>query len=212
MPVRFDLRDAAVGGRAPGHITYDGALFTEARIERLWTHLGGLLRAAAAEPHARVGDLVFLPEAESARLRAFSGEDWIPESAPRGESEVPTLGLMELFDRQVERRPDALAVVSAEGAVTYRELRRRADGLATVLHERCRVVPEDRVAIVIDRSAALVAAMVGVVRAGCAYVPVDLGLGRPRRGPPARERGEGGDHPRPRTRRGSRPWGSRERG
>ena len=159
----FELRKAA--GRVDVDITYDGALFTEGRIERMWSHLGHLLRAAAEAPRARVGDLALLPEIEAARLRAFSAEDRIPE--------VPVRGLMELFDAQVDRRPDAPAVVSAEGTVTYRELRRRADGLAALLGQRCRIAPEDRVAIVIDRSASLVAAMVGVVAAGAAYVPVD---------------------------------------
>lgn len=159
----FELRQS--GDHVEADITYDAALFDEARIERMWGHLGRLLRSAAEAPRSAVRDLRILTDAEELALRAMS-----TGAPPPSE---PGRGLLDLFDEQVDRRPDAPAVVSAEGVVTYRELRRRADDLAAALEQRCRIQPEDRIAVVIDRSASLVTALVGVVAAGGAYVPID---------------------------------------
>src|SRR5262249_53399031 len=80
--------------------------------------------------------------------------------------------LHQLVEAQAERAPDAVAVVSAEGPVTYRELMRRADDVAARLRRRG-VRPGDPVAICVERSLEMVAGLLGILKAGGAYLPLD---------------------------------------
>src|ERR1700739_4962984 len=78
----------------------------------------------------------------------------------------------ELFETQVERTPDAVAVVFEERNLTYRELNRRADGLAQQLRA-LGVGPDGLVALFLGRSLDMVVGMLGVLKPGGAYVPLD---------------------------------------
>ena len=88
--------------------------------------------------------------------------------------DVPAVTLPELFGVQAGRSPDAVAVVCGEAVLTYRELDERAARLARVLVSRG-AGPESVVAVVMDRSAELVMALLAVLKAGAAYLPVDPG-------------------------------------
>lgn len=83
------------------------------------------------------------------------------------------LRLEALFDRQVERTPDAPALVDEGGAVTYRELDRLVDRLAGVLQERG-IRPTDVVGVLVERGRGSTAAIMAVLRAGATYLPLDL--------------------------------------
>ena len=80
----------------------------------------------------------------------------------------------ELFEEQVEKTPEAVAVVFEEESVSYGELNRRANRLAHYLRS-LGVKPDDRVAICLERSAEMIVALLGVLKAGGAYVPLDPG-------------------------------------
>ncbi|HLE85703.1 MAG TPA: amino acid adenylation domain-containing protein, partial [Thermoanaerobaculia bacterium] len=84
----------------------------------------------------------------------------------------PGTDLPGLFRAQVERTPEAVAVVARDGAVTFAELARRSGRLAEALY-RAGVGPEDRVGVFLSRSAALPAALLGILESGGAYVPLD---------------------------------------
>ncbi|MDX1532415.1 MAG: amino acid adenylation domain-containing protein, partial [Rhodothermales bacterium] len=127
-----------------------------------------LLRAAATRPDAPIAELDLLPETERDRLASWN----------RTEADYD-LGrtLPELLEAQAARTPDAVAVVAESGAaarLTYGELDRRVRALAARL-QGLGVGRDDRVAVCMERSAELVVALLGVVRAGAAYVPVDPG-------------------------------------
>jgi amino acid adenylation domain-containing protein len=85
---------------------------------------------------------------------------------------LPDLTITELFRRQVERVPEATAVVSGDSEVSYRVLDERSSRLAEALRHRG-VGPETVVAVAMPRSVDLVAALLGVVKAGGAYLPID---------------------------------------
>ena len=79
---------------------------------------------------------------------------------------------VELFEEQVERTPEAVAVVFEEEQVSYRELNRRANQLAHYLRE-LGVGPEVLVGICVERSLEMVVGLLGILKAGGAYVPLD---------------------------------------
>ncbi|WP_370937945.1 non-ribosomal peptide synthase/polyketide synthase [Amycolatopsis sp. cg13] len=142
-------------------VEYATALFDAATIERLALSLEVLLTGIAADPARPVGDLPLLT-AEDRRF-LLPGP---PESARAGT--VP-----ELFDRCAEQSPDAPAVVCGDTSLSYAELQARANRLARHLIRRG-VRPEERVGVLLDRSANLVVAVLAILKAGAAYLPLDL--------------------------------------
>ncbi|MEO3876051.1 non-ribosomal peptide synthetase [Nonomuraea sp. B12E4] len=78
-----------------------------------------------------------------------------------------------LFEEQADRTPDAVAVVAADGELTYRELDRHANRVASLLRERG-VGPDAVVGVAVERSANLVVTLLGILKAGGAYLPLDL--------------------------------------
>jgi len=147
---------------------YDADLFDVSTIAR-WAGLFEVLVAGWLEdPARRVSELPLLTEPE--RLQLLTG--WSPEpiTADRGRRALP-----DLFEAQVDRTPDAPAVSPADAedvSLTYRELDERANQLARWL-VKAGVVSGDRVALCLDRSPDLVVSLLGVLKTGAAYVPLD---------------------------------------
>ncbi len=142
---------------------YDRRRFGVGVVERMLGHLGVLLEGMAADAAGPVGALSLLTEAERARVRAAS----------RGaEVEYRACRIEELVAEQAERRPEAAAVVGEAGVLTYRELDVRSDRLAHDLRG-CGAGPETRVAVCVEQSAEMAVAILGALKSGAAYVPLD---------------------------------------
>ncbi|MCW2917361.1 MAG: non-ribosomal peptide synthetase [Actinomycetia bacterium] len=156
---------AAPGDVLPLQLWYDQDRFPKAAVTRMLGHLRTLLEnmadADGSEPVSRL-DVLAEHELQSL-LREGSG-------APTAEPVVHGIG--RLFAQQAARTPEGVALVHAEGTVTYRDLDVRANRLAHRLLE-LGVRPEDRVAILQQRSVELVVSMLAVLKAGGAYVPLD---------------------------------------
>ncbi|HKH43166.1 MAG TPA: amino acid adenylation domain-containing protein [Thermoanaerobaculia bacterium] len=153
------------GGGLDGWIDYNPDLFDGATMERLALHCGVLLAGAVAAPDGRLSALPLLSEPEKAQLLV----QW---NDTRTAASGAAACIHELFRAQVERTPGAVAAVDVEASVTYRELADRASRLAERL-VRLGVRPGDRVGVCVERSLAMLVALLGVLRAGAAYVPLD---------------------------------------
>ncbi|MFJ6405416.1 amino acid adenylation domain-containing protein [Streptomyces hydrogenans] len=163
---RFDLAAHATVTADGGlrlQAEYATDLFDEDRMTRLLEHLGRVLARAAAEPDAPVGAFVLPGPDETALLRRWS--------AARREVPADT-SLWDLFAAQVRRRPDAVAVVAGEERTSYAELARRAERLAARLAARG-VTRGSLVGLCVRRDTDLVVGILGILRAGAAYVPLD---------------------------------------
>ncbi|MCW5623126.1 MAG: amino acid adenylation domain-containing protein [Burkholderiales bacterium] len=153
-------------------VEYRTDLFDDARIERMLDHFTVLVEAALREPARHVGALPLLTEAERTRIAA-----WQRGPAPVG-SGTPAArwaGLVERFERQVDRTPDARAAASPDGALSYRDLDAAANRVARHLIDRG-VGAESRVGVCLPRTPQLLAMLLGVLKAGAAYVPLDPAL------------------------------------
>ncbi|HJX28283.1 MAG TPA: condensation domain-containing protein, partial [Thermoanaerobaculia bacterium] len=163
---KFDLL-LAVEESADGLATvweYDADLFDDATIQGWTRRFEALLTGALLAPDRAFSALPLLSWAESETL-VF---DW--SGAARAN---PTgLTLTELFAEQVALRPEAVALVSAAGELTYAELDQRSERLAGELRA-LGVGPEVRVGLLMDRSMEVIVAILGVLKAGGAYVPLD---------------------------------------
>ncbi|HYU30925.1 MAG TPA: amino acid adenylation domain-containing protein, partial [Thermoanaerobaculia bacterium] len=165
---QFDLALFAgeVGTGIAAQLRWSTDLFDTVTIERWRGHFGNLLRGMVDAPERAVADLDLLSDAERFQLAAWNRT----AAADRGEARG--LCLHQLFEAQVERTPEAVAVVHATEDVTYRELSRRANRLAHTLR-RCGIGPEQRVGVLLDRSPEMVVSLLAVLKSGGAYVPLD---------------------------------------
>jgi amino acid adenylation domain-containing protein len=150
-------------GGLGGWIEYAADLFEQPTVERLAGHFRTLLAGAVASPDRRLSELPLLSGSEQAQLAG-----WNATAEPRAEGGT----LHGLFAAQAARTPDAVAVVAAEGALTYRELDERSDRLAGQLAALGAGI-ESRLGLLLERSLEMVVALLGVLKAGAAYVPLD---------------------------------------
>jgi amino acid adenylation domain-containing protein len=143
---------------------YNTDLFDAATIERLAAGYQLLLEDAVAHPQKQISTLTIMREPERVQLLTQWNETTAPYPRDRR--------VHELFEAQVARTPTAIAVVCEDAQLTYRELDARADALAADLVARG-VGPDVPVGICLDRSIELLVALLGVQKAGAAYLPID---------------------------------------
>ncbi len=159
-------------------LAYSTELFDPATVRRLAASLETLLRALLADPAQPVWRAPLLSPAERQQL-AVEWND-TPAVPPAGTAQAT---LPALFAAQAARTPDAVAVVCGheEGEeITYAELARRARRVAGRLL-RAGVPPGSRIAVAAERSLGLIPVLLGILQAGCAYLPVDPELPEERR-------------------------------
>ncbi|HKX31152.1 MAG TPA: amino acid adenylation domain-containing protein, partial [Blastocatellia bacterium] len=135
-------------------------------VEELATHQQRFIRffeSLVSNAERRIGQIDLLTAAERSQIL----DEW-----NRTRREIPQVTVVELFGRQVERRPEAVAVIHGDQQLTYRELERSANRLACYLRT-LGVGPEVRVGICLERSLELVVGLLGILKAGGAYVPLD---------------------------------------
>ena len=134
--------------------------------EYMQTALESLVTALETTPSTAVRNLEALPASERHQL-LYAWNDT--------ECVYPQTCIHELFERQAERSPDAIAIIFGNSGLTYRELNRRANQLAWHLQKRG-VGPDVPVGLCIDRGPEMVIALLGILKAGGAYVPLDRRL------------------------------------
>ena len=142
---------------------FDTARFDAPAIDRLLGHLQNLLAGMVAQPQARLDKLPLLGSAERQQLLV----GWNSTQADR-----PELCLHELVRAQAARTPAAAAVVMGEQQLSYRALDARANQLAHGLRAHG-VGPESRVGLCMERSLDMAVSLLGILKAGAAYVPLD---------------------------------------
>jgi amino acid adenylation domain-containing protein len=155
---------SAEGGALRGSFAYSTDLWEAESIRRIARHLERVLEQAAAYPDRPLSRVELADAPERTRiLESWSGAD--VESAGDG-------CIHRLFARQAARTPDAVALVGADGSLTYAELDARADRLARHLR-RAGVGTETRVGICLERGMETIVCILAVLKAGGAYVPLD---------------------------------------
>jgi len=150
-------------GGLVGSLEYNTDLFKESTISRMAGHLQTLLSGIVANPQQHLWELPLLTEVEKALL-----VEW---NDTRSECPIDQC-IHQLFETQVERTPDAVAVVFEHQQLTYCELNARANQLAHHLQKQG-VEPEVLVGICMEPSLDVVIGMLGILKAGYAYVPLD---------------------------------------
>ncbi|HZO85822.1 MAG TPA: amino acid adenylation domain-containing protein, partial [Verrucomicrobiae bacterium] len=143
---------------------YSSNLFDPETIQRWLRHFATLLEGIAAAPETPIGRLPLL----TAEERKVIVEDWNRTELPHAND----LPMHRLFERQVRETPDRVALRWGKMAWTYADLDRRANQVAHRLVAQG-VKPQTLVGVCMERTPDLIAALLGIMKAGCAYVPLD---------------------------------------
>ncbi|HEX2187823.1 MAG TPA: condensation domain-containing protein, partial [Longimicrobiaceae bacterium] len=163
---KFDLTlsmAAHADGLSAG-LEYNTELFERGTIRRMLEHLERVLEQLAGDADRPLSALELLGDAERRQ---------VVEAWNRTEAEYPAGRCVhELFEAQATRTPDAVALSYADGSLTYGELDRRANRLAHHLRG-LGVGPDQRVALCLERGPEMMSALLGILKAGAAYVPLD---------------------------------------
>ncbi|MGA3954103.1 amino acid adenylation domain-containing protein, partial [Ralstonia nicotianae] len=161
LDIQLELAEA--DGRIVGTLNYATALFERSTAQRYADYLRRMLQAMVADDGQQVGRIALLGEAERAQvLQAWNAT----------ERAWPAATLPALFEAQVMRTPDAVALKHADQQVSYRELDARANRLAHHLRE-LGVAADVLVGLCVDRSIEMIVGLLGILKAGGAYVPLD---------------------------------------
>ncbi|MEG4054805.1 amino acid adenylation domain-containing protein [Microcoleus sp. Pol7_B2] len=153
-------------------IGYSSNRFEDAAIARMLGHLQTLLEGMSANPERQLSELPLLSAAERQQLLV----QWNDTQAdyPKNAS------IHELFAAQTERTPDAVAAICENEQLTYRELNAKANQIAHYL-QSIGVKPEVLVGICLERSLEMLVAILGILKVGAAYVPLDPAYPQERR-------------------------------
>ena len=154
---------------APGEelmlkLIYETGRFEQPAMDKVLAQLSSVLEAIMREPHEQLADLSIITEAERHKLLV----QWNATDMPYERNLV----MHQLFEAQVEATPDAQALVVGTERLTYAELNKRANQLAHYLRSQG-VGPEVLVAVLMERTAEMIVALLGIIKAGGAYVPID---------------------------------------
>jgi amino acid adenylation domain-containing protein len=163
---RFDLSltTALVDGRLRATFRYRPDLYDRAPIAALADRYARLVERAAAEPDRPLAEFDLVPGDELDRSHRHND--------PAG---APAATVVELFQRQAASRPDAPAVVAADGELTYRELNQRANRLAGQLRT-LGAGPERVIGVCLDHGVDRLVVLLAVAKSGAAYLPLDPGF------------------------------------
>ncbi|HYP25234.1 MAG TPA: AMP-binding protein, partial [Blastocatellia bacterium] len=157
--------------RMKGRVEFNSDIFKPETVERFAGHFLNILEAAVENPSAKIGAIPMLSEEERHRILV----EWNDTR-----KEFPSdCCAHHLFEAQVERTPQAIALQFGDRSVTYQELDERANKIARYL-QQLGVGPESLVGICIERSIEMVEALLGTLKAGGGYVPLDASYPRER--------------------------------
>lgn len=151
-------------------VLYDSSRFDAETIQRVMNHLETVLTGMVENPQGKLSELSILTEQEHQQLREWNDT----------QTYFPTdICIQQLFETQAEQRPDAIALLLEEEQMTYRELNELSNQIAHRLLKEG-VGTDVRVGVMMERSAEMIAAVLGILKAGGAYVPLDPSAPRER--------------------------------
>jgi tyrocidine synthetase III len=146
-------------------VEYSSDLFSKARIQRLTNHLKNILNEISSNPSISIDEIPYLDKEElSEILINFAGSVTPVEKQ---------LTVQKLFEKQVKNTPNAVALVDETNSYTYQELNQRANQIANYILQNTNIQKDSIVAILMNRGADFVMAMLAILKAGAAYLPIE---------------------------------------
>ncbi|MFN7198349.1 MAG: amino acid adenylation domain-containing protein, partial [bacterium] len=163
---KFDLSLLVLESDGQLNCTWEYAtdLFATTTIQRMAEHWEVLLQQIVTNPQQTISTLSWLTKADQEKLELWNQTN---TNYPQDKT------LVDLFEEQVNKTPDNIALVFEEQSLTYQELNQKANQLAHFLHQNYQIKPDTLIGICIERSLDMAIALLAVLKAGAAYVPID---------------------------------------
>jgi amino acid adenylation domain-containing protein len=146
------------------NLEYNNDLYYRESVEQLGNHFIQLLEQVIAKPDSPIATIDFLNDQEKEHLL----NELNPTSAI-----FPKKTLVDLFEIQVSNNPDRVAVYCDGESISYADINALSNQFAHYLLETVQIKSEDLIGIMLDRSIDMIVVMLGILKAGCAYVPID---------------------------------------
>ena len=148
-----------------GQIRYNAQLFRESRIERMITHLNGLIDSILTLPQSPVAELSYLSKTEWNQIQT----EFNPEVLPLPSTET----IVGLFERQVMAFPQHTALSYKGKSWSYADLNAQSNQLAHHLLDGLKGIPNPLIGVMLEKSPEAIIALMGILKAGAAFVPID---------------------------------------
>ncbi|UWY30341.1 amino acid adenylation domain-containing protein [Flavobacterium sp. TR2] len=147
-------------------IEYNTDIYDAYLIERMFPHFENLVTAALEQPEIPIQEIQYLTKEEEQQLLVGFNDTAIAYSKDKT--------IIDLFEEQVASTPNNIAVVFEDIQLTYQELNEKANQLSFYLREHYAVEPDDLIGIKLNRSEKMVITVLGILKSGAAYVPIDV--------------------------------------
>lgn len=164
---KFDLSLEAIPGNNKLYLTFEfsTSLFTEGFIKDLSNHYKNIISCVLKNINTKISDIDMLSDEEKNKILYEFNNTTAP--VPKDKT------IIDLFEKQVEKTPDKIAVVFQNQQLTYRELNNRVNSIAYYLRIKEQIKPNNLVGIMVNRSLEMIISILAVLKAGGAYVPID---------------------------------------
>lgn len=169
--INFDFGE--VGDAMFSRIEYNTDIYNRSTMQQMIDHLEQIMIAVTTSPDQPINQLDILSDAE--KQQVLTGFNQTAVNYPKEKT------IAALFEEQVANAPNNLAVVFKNNRLTYKELDEKANKLAHYLQTKHQVKPDDMVGIMLDLSQNQLVAIMGILKSGAAYVPIDVDYPRTRK-------------------------------
>ncbi|SMO94796.1 AMP-binding enzyme C-terminal domain-containing protein, partial [Flavobacterium resistens] len=146
-------------------IEYNTDIYDLELIERIFVHFENLLTKCIEEQDKAIESIDYLTQGEKQQLLVDFNDSKV--DYPKDKT------IIDLFEEQVDKTPDNIAVVFEEVQLTYKQLNEKANQLAYYLRETYKIQADDLIGIKLERSEQMILAILGILKSGAAYVPID---------------------------------------
>nr|WP_258876039.1 amino acid adenylation domain-containing protein [Clostridium sp. CF011] len=146
-------------------LNYNASIYDDKYVNMIAGHIKHVIKEVSENPEIKISEIDMLSEEEKTKILVEFNDT--KAEYPKDKT------IHELFEEQVEKSPDNIAVVLEDKKLTYRELNEKANSLARILREKG-VEPDSIVGIMVERSLEMMIGIMGILKAGGAYLPIDL--------------------------------------
>ncbi|MFV8347411.1 amino acid adenylation domain-containing protein, partial [Flavobacterium sp. ZB4P13] len=147
-------------------IDYNTDIYDKYLIQRMFFHFENLLNYSIEQPESGIENINYLTQADKQQVLVDFNDTKVDYSKDKT--------IIDLFENQVEKTPNSIAVIFEEVELTYKELNEQSNQLALYLRENYSIQPNNLIGIKMDRSEQMIIAILGILKSGAAYIPIDI--------------------------------------
>lgn len=166
---QFDITFGFVEHEGKGlemNVNYNTDIYDQSIIVKMISHFEEIIGQMAENYHVKIKNIQYLTPEEKQQILIEFNDTAVPYPNQ--------LTIVELFENQVIKNPDHIAIIFEDHQLTYKELNEQSNQLGKFLREQYNIQPNDLVGLKLERSEKMMIALLGILKSGAAYVPIDI--------------------------------------